>query len=64
MEITEIYGHSLWHAYCYKKQQFVIAFGWEKIMKQIVKSIGDREIAWIMLAVAAVAIWSTWGIIS
>lgn len=33
-------------------------------MKQIVKSIGDREIAWIMLAVAAVAIWSTWGIIS
>jgi hypothetical protein len=33
-------------------------------MKQIVRSIGDREIAWIMLAVAAVAIWSTWGIIS
>ena len=33
-------------------------------MRQIVKSIGDREIAWIMLAVAAVAIWSTWGIIS
>ena len=33
-------------------------------MRQIVKSIGDREIAWIMLAVAAVAIWSTWGIVS
>jgi hypothetical protein len=33
-------------------------------MKHIVKSIGDREIAWIMLAVAAMAVWSTWGIIS
>ena len=35
-----------------------------EIMKHIIKSIGDREIAWIMLAVAAMAIWSTWGIIS
>ncbi len=33
-------------------------------MRHIVKSIGDREIAWIMLAVAAMAVWSTWGIIS
>jgi hypothetical protein len=32
--------------------------------KQIVKSIGDREIAWVMLAVAAMAVWTTWGIIS
>jgi hypothetical protein len=33
-------------------------------MKQIVKSIGDREIAWVMLAIAAMAVWTTWGIIS
>ena len=33
-------------------------------MRHIVKSIGDREIAWIMLAVAAMAVWSTLGIIS
>jgi hypothetical protein len=33
-------------------------------MKQIVKSIGDREIAWVMLALAAMAVWTTWGIIS
>ncbi len=33
-------------------------------MKQIVRSIGDREIAWVMLAIAAMAVWTTWGIIS
>ncbi len=33
-------------------------------MKQVVKSIGDREIAWVMLALAAMAVWTTWGIIS
>lgn len=33
-------------------------------MKYIVKSIGDREIAWVMLAIAAMAVWTTWGIIS
>jgi hypothetical protein len=33
-------------------------------MKQVVKSIGDREIAWVMLAIAAMAVWTTWGIIS
>ncbi len=36
----------------------------EAMMKYIVKSIGDREIAWVMLAIAAMAVWSTWGIIS
>ncbi len=33
-------------------------------MRHIVKSIGDREIAWAMLALAAMAVWTTWGIIS
>ena len=33
-------------------------------MKHVIKSIGDREIAWVMLALAAMAIWTTWGIIS
>lgn len=33
-------------------------------MKRMVKSVGDREIAWVMLALAAMAVWTTWGIIS
>lgn len=31
-------------------------------MKNIVKSIGDRELAWIMMAIAGVLLWSTWGL--
>jgi len=26
------------------------------------KKVGDRELAWVMLAIAAVALWSTWGL--
>lgn len=33
-------------------------------MKQIVGSIGDRELAWIMLAIAGLIVWSTWGLAS
>ncbi len=33
-------------------------------MKRIVGSMGDRELAWIMLAVAGVMLWSTWGLTS
>lgn len=33
-------------------------------MVRMVKKIGDREIAWLILAVAAIVIWSTLGIIS
>ncbi len=33
-------------------------------MVRMIKKIGDREIAWAMLAVAAVALWSTWGLTS
>ncbi len=33
-------------------------------MVKIIKKVGDRELAWAMLAVAAVALWSTWGITS
>jgi hypothetical protein len=25
------------------------------------KKIGDRELAWAILVIAAVALWSTWG---
>jgi hypothetical protein len=28
---------------------------------QVIRKIGDRELAWAILAVAAVALWSTWG---
>jgi hypothetical protein len=35
-----------------------------EFMKPIVKSIGDREIAWAILAIAAMAVWTTWGIVS
>jgi hypothetical protein len=33
-------------------------------MKHIVGLIGDREIAWIMLAIAGLILWSTWGLAS
>lgn len=33
-------------------------------MRDLVKLVGDREIAWIMLAVAGVVLWSTWGLAS
>jgi len=33
-------------------------------MKELVKSVGDRELAWIMLAIAGILVWSTWGLIS
>lgn len=33
-------------------------------MKQIARSLGDRELAWIMLAIAGVLLWSTWGLTS
>jgi hypothetical protein len=33
-------------------------------MGGMIKKFGDRELAWVMLAVAAVALWSTWGITS
>ena len=33
-------------------------------MKDMAKSFGDRELAWIMLAVASVLLWSTWGLVS
>ena len=32
-------------------------------MKELVKSVGDRELALIMLAVAGVLLWSTWGLV-
>lgn len=33
-------------------------------MERMIKRVGDRELAWAMLAVAAIGIWSTWGLIS
>ena len=33
-------------------------------MVRMIKKVGDRELAWVMLAVAAVALWSTWGLTS
>jgi hypothetical protein len=33
-------------------------------MVRMIKRVGDRELAWVMLAVAAIAIWSTWGLVS
>ena len=33
-------------------------------MVRMIKKIGDRELAWVMLAIAAVALWSTWGLTS
>lgn len=33
-------------------------------MKELVKSVGDRELAWFMLAIAGVLLWSTWGLVS
>jgi hypothetical protein len=35
-----------------------------RAMVKIIKKVGDRELAWVMLAVAAVALWSTWGLAS
>ena len=34
----------------------------EAAMVKMMKKVGDRELAWVMLAVAAVALWSTWGL--
>jgi len=31
-------------------------------MGKMMKKVGDRELAWVMLAIAAVALWSTWGL--
>jgi hypothetical protein len=31
-------------------------------MVKMMKKVGDRELAWVMLAIAAVALWSTWGL--
>jgi len=31
-------------------------------MVKLMKKVGDRELAWVMLAIAAVALWSTWGL--
>lgn len=31
-------------------------------MVKMIKKVGDRELAWMMLAAAAVALWSTWGL--
>ncbi len=33
-------------------------------MVRMMKKVGDRELAWAMLAIAAVALWSTWGLVS
>jgi hypothetical protein len=33
-----------------------------RAMVKMIKNVGDRELAWVMLAVAAVALWSTWGL--
>ncbi len=32
-------------------------------MKDLVKSFGDRELAWAMLAIAGILAWSTWGLV-
>ena len=31
-------------------------------MKDLMKSIGDRELAWIMMAIAGGLLWSTWNL--
>lgn len=33
-------------------------------MKKLMASIGDRELAWIMLAVTGLIVWGTWGLVS
>ena len=33
-------------------------------MKQLVQLIGDRELAWILLAIAGLIVWSTWSLAS
>ena len=33
-------------------------------LEGMIKKVGDRELAWVMLAIAAVALWSTWGLAS
>ena len=33
-------------------------------MVRMIKKVGDRELAWVMLAIAAVALGSTWGLAS
>ena len=31
-------------------------------MKQILSRIGDREVAWIMLAIFGLVVWGMWGL--
>ena len=31
-------------------------------MKQLVRLIGDRELAWIMLAIIGLIVWGMWGL--
>ena len=33
-------------------------------MKNLAKSVGDRELAWIMLAIVGVIVWGMWGLVS
>ncbi len=35
-----------------------------RLMVRMIKKVGDRELAWVMLAAAAIALWSTWGLTS
>ena len=34
----------------------------KELPERIFCSIGDRGVAWIMIAIAAVLLWSTWGL--
>lgn len=34
----------------------------KELPEQIFRYIGDRGVAWIMMAIAAVLLWSTWGL--
>lgn len=33
-------------------------------MKRIMDLIGDREVAWIMLLIAGLIVWSSYGLVS
>lgn len=33
-------------------------------MKRFLGSVGDRELAWIILAFAGLIVWSSWGLVS
>jgi hypothetical protein len=50
--------------YLVQRRLDVSNYGKEMIMVRMIKKVGDRELAWVMLAVAAVALWSTWGLTS